>query len=404
MRQRGLQELHESLRHRAVLGDHEQRARTKDRLAQILAGIGREVEEIGVLPDHGAFRKERRDERRLTVHVAARRRGKQPLRAVAEIGRTDRPRPALHIGVVAREPAEFVDRRNHLGIVEGQRVGHPAVIIGGRVDPQHHVLDPVGGRPAGGRARTQPDAPRRAAIGHDLLGQRLQLFHRGRHGVARVGKVFRRIPHQRFHIDLVEQAVKRLRAISPGVGCQIDPGLAGRVVVLDPGGGLGRQRRQLAALGQIGRQTGLRDHRDTGGRTRLDVDHHPLLEAVTADIFDRSAGGSGEIGHHRIEQILVNPAPGPVDLEALAFQIDRLQRIEIGPVEPGILTRREFQVLRQRATCQKRKRGSTCKQSRFHCDPPDYPPWRYQPAACAKTRLQTALDKTVMRQNIREST
>ena len=108
---------------------------------------------------------------------------------------------------------------------------------------EHHVLDPVGRRPAGRAARTQTDTPRGAAIGDDLIGQRLELFHRGRDFIAGILEVFGDIPDQRLHIDLVEEAVEAVRAIRASISAQIDPGLARGIVLAHPVVGSGRKRR-----------------------------------------------------------------------------------------------------------------------------------------------------------------
>jgi hypothetical protein len=88
-------------------------------------------------------------------------------------------------------------------VVERDFVRHPLVVDGGLVDAQHDVLDPVGRWPAGRAARTQPDAPRHAAILDDLVLQRQQVFHGLRHFVAGILEIVRRIPDERFHVGLV---------------------------------------------------------------------------------------------------------------------------------------------------------------------------------------------------------
>ena len=113
-----------------LVGDGPNGASTQNRRAQILAGIGREVEEVCIFTHRGAFGEEGRDERRLAVHVALRRRREETLRAVAEIGGRYRAGAARHIGVVAGKGAELVDRGDHFGAVERQLVGHPPVIDG----------------------------------------------------------------------------------------------------------------------------------------------------------------------------------------------------------------------------------------------------------------------------------
>ena len=84
----------------------------------------------------------------------------------------------------------------------------------------------------------------RFAIRHDLIGQRLQLFHGFGHFVTRVFKVLRQIPDQRLHIDFVEKAVKLVVAVFVGIGPEVDPGLSGSVIVADPVSGAVLQRRK----------------------------------------------------------------------------------------------------------------------------------------------------------------
>jgi hypothetical protein len=74
MGDRRFEELDQRLRAGAVLGDRPEGAGTENRLAEILVGIGRHVEEVRVDTDLGAFREEGRDEGGLVVHVALRRR------------------------------------------------------------------------------------------------------------------------------------------------------------------------------------------------------------------------------------------------------------------------------------------------------------------------------------------
>ena len=94
VRERHLQELDEFARSLRVLGDQRQRTGAEHGLPRFgLGSIGREVEEVGVLADLGAFREEGRDERRLMMQVAFRRHREEALRAVAEIGRRNRLAP-----------------------------------------------------------------------------------------------------------------------------------------------------------------------------------------------------------------------------------------------------------------------------------------------------------------------
>ena len=224
MRDRGLQEVDEGARRRRVLGDDRERAGAEHRLAEIrLAGIGRHVEEVRVRADLGALREEGGDERRLVVHVALRRRGEEALRALAEVGRGDRRGAAVDELVVLGEPAELVERGDDALVGERNLVRDPLVVDFRRLRAQHQVLDPVGRRPAGRAARAETDAPRRAAVGDDLLGQRLQVLHRRRHFVAGVLEVLRHVPDEALHIDLVGEAVEGGRSVLALVGAERRP-------------------------------------------------------------------------------------------------------------------------------------------------------------------------------------
>ena len=123
-----LQEADERVAGRVVGELGEKRPGPQNRLAEILAGIGREVEEVGILPDHGAIGEEGGNEACLTVQVALRRARKETQRAFPEVDGRDRARATLHEGIVAREPAEFLDGTDDFGIVETQLVLDPGVI------------------------------------------------------------------------------------------------------------------------------------------------------------------------------------------------------------------------------------------------------------------------------------
>ena len=292
------------------------------------------------------------------VQVALRRRRKEALGAVAEIGRGDRTRSTGNELVVLREPAEIVDRLDHGGVVERDLVTDPLVIgLRGRV-AQHQILDPVGRGPAGRTAGTKPDAPGRAAIGHDLFGQRLEVLHRLGHLIARVVEVVRDVPDQRFHVDLVGEGIEGIGAVLALVGAKLHPAVTRRVIVLDPGGRLFAQGCQKALGGEIGNQTRLRQHRDIGRRAGLGVDDDLLLVILGRGIIDRSAGRSREIGKNAFDQRLIFPTPRPEDLHRLPAQIIRGgESIIARPVETGVLAGFEFQVLSRSGPGKKRQRG-----------------------------------------------
>ena len=62
------------------------------------------------------------------------------------------------------ELLELVGRLAHLGGVELDLVLDPLVVAVGAAVPHDQVLEPVGGRPAGGRVRADAQAPRRGAV------------------------------------------------------------------------------------------------------------------------------------------------------------------------------------------------------------------------------------------------
>ncbi len=63
---------------------------------------------------------------------------------------------------------------------------------------------------------------------------------------------------------------------------------------------------------------------------------------------------------------LSTPPHGTVDLQLLAGHICGFQRLITVPVEPCVFTRREFQILRNRAARKQRKDSGPCDQSGCH--------------------------------------
>ncbi len=155
---------------------------------------------------------------------------------------------------------------------------------------QHHVFDPVGRRPAGRTAGTETDAPRHAAILDDLLRQGLQLFHGRRDLVAGILEVFRHVPDERLHVDLVGKCVEAFLAVLAVVGAVSDPAIAGAVVILDPLGILVAERRQVALAGEIGEKARLRQDGDVRRRARLCIDDDLLFVVFRRRIFGVDAG------------------------------------------------------------------------------------------------------------------
>ena len=76
---------------------------------------------------------------------------KQAVRAFTEVGGADRLSAALNVVVVLGEVAEQFDGFNHARVIERDFMVDPLVVDRRLVQTQHHVFNPVGGRPAGGR-------------------------------------------------------------------------------------------------------------------------------------------------------------------------------------------------------------------------------------------------------------
>ena len=156
----------------AVLGDGQECAGAQHRVAEALGLEGREVEEVRVQPQLGAFGEEDRDETGLTVHVAFRRHGEHAGRALAEVGAGHGRGAAVYPGIVLGKHAEDLKGVDDALVGEGDLVADPAVVDLGRLRTQHDVLDPVSGRPASGVAAAEADAPGGAAVSDDLVAER----------------------------------------------------------------------------------------------------------------------------------------------------------------------------------------------------------------------------------------
>ncbi len=319
---RVLQVFHESAGALAVLGDRHDRAAAQDRVAQLLAGVGREVEEVGVFGL--AFGEEGGDEAGLAVHVALGGGAEHALGAVLEAHGGHGLGATVHVGVVAGEPAIGLDRFNHALVVELHLVAGPVVVDLRALGAQHHVFHPVGGGPAGRGVTAQADAPGLATVGGDLLGQVLQLLHGLGHLVALFLEVLRDVPDQALDVHVVEEAVELFLAGLVLVGAQVGPGAAGGVVGLDPVASLVAQRRQSTDGGHVGGQAGLREDGEVGRRAGLDVDHDLLLGALRARVLHRGAGGLLEVGDDLLEHAFFRTGPGAGDGDYLALQIGSL--------------------------------------------------------------------------------
>ncbi|ENN88848.1 hypothetical protein RHSP_11718 [Rhizobium freirei PRF 81] len=344
---RSLQELDEGASGLRVLGDGCQRAGSENRLAKFgMRGGGREVEEVGILAELGTFREEGRDEGCLLVHVALRRNREEALRAVAEVRRGNGCHAAGHIFRVLGELAEFLDGGNDLRIVELQRVIDPVIVILRRVQTQHHIFDPVGCRPAGRAARTETDAPGRAAVLDDLVRKLDQVLQGSGNLVAGFLEILRHVPDQRLQVGLVGEGVEGILAVLALVGAVADPAVAGAVVRLDPAGKIVAKRRQVALAGEIGEQARLREDGHVRWRTGLRVDDDLLLVVFRGRIFGVHAGRFGEVVQDAGEERFVLAAPGTEDGQRLALQIGMggLECVIALPVELGILAGLEFQI------------------------------------------------------------
>ena len=108
--------------------------------------------------------------------------------------------------------------------------------------------------------------------------------------VAGFLEIVRRVPDQRLHVGLVGEGEEAWLAVLVLVGAEIDPGLAGAVIVLDPVGGVVAERRQQALRRQILDQAGLRQDGDVGRAAGLRVDDDLLLVVLRRGIFDLDAG------------------------------------------------------------------------------------------------------------------
>ena len=110
--ERHLEEVDELARRLRILGDRDQRTGAQNGSAEFrLGGKGRQIEEVGVLAQLGAFREEGGDERCLAMQVAFRRDAEEPLGAVAEVGRGDRRPASVNEFVVGGDVGEDLQRR-----------------------------------------------------------------------------------------------------------------------------------------------------------------------------------------------------------------------------------------------------------------------------------------------------
>ncbi len=200
------------------------------------------------------------------------------------------------------------------------------------------------------------------AVGGDLLGKRLQLFHGLRHFVAGVLEVLRRIPDQRLHVDLVGEGIEGGVTVLALVGREIDPGLAGRIIVEQPLLSIIAERRQVALGRQVANQARLRQDGNIGRAAGLGVDDDLLFVVFRGRIFELDAGRLDEIGIDALEERFVLAAPGSEDRQRLPLEVvTLLEFLEARPVEFGIFARLELQI-RSAGSARKQRQRSHAQQ------------------------------------------
>ena len=93
------------------------------------------------------------------------------------------------------------------GSLNGISWAYPLVVDVRPRGAEHDVLHPVGGRPAGGALALEADAPRRAAVGHDLVAERDEVVPGLGHLVAGGVEVVLRVPDHALEVDVGRHAV-----------------------------------------------------------------------------------------------------------------------------------------------------------------------------------------------------
>ena len=74
---------------------------------------------------------------------------------------------------------------HHGGAGEPDVSDGPRVVCVGSAHPKHETLEKVGARPSTGKPGAEAEAPRRAAVGHDLMRQGNELVPAGRDLISR---------------------------------------------------------------------------------------------------------------------------------------------------------------------------------------------------------------------------
>src|SRR5579859_3267550 len=237
---------------------------------------------LGLLEEAG-------DEVALVVQPALRRIGEHRRRGIAEVRADDLLAAAIDVFIVEPDIGHQFDGVPDFRRGERQIAARPLVIVVQGRGAQHNVLDPVGRRPAGGRAALDADTPRRVAVLDDLVHERLLLGPGGGHFVAGGVKRLFGIPDQAFGVHALEDAAEDLAA--RGIhrrGIQI----ALVIVLLEPIGvdhfaGVD----DLAGLGDAGHQARLREVGDIRGAAAFDPDVDRGLEFFRALVGDGNARG-----------------------------------------------------------------------------------------------------------------
>ncbi|BBU56735.1 hypothetical protein KU6B_30000 [Mameliella alba] len=113
-----------------------------------------------------------------------------------------------------------------------------------------------------------------------------------------------------FTSTFVEEAEQLVRIVLVGVGPEVDPAVACRVVLANPVAGAILERGQETARRHVGGKARLREDRDVRGRACFGIDNDLLLETVRAHIGNVMAGLFGEDIQNILDQLLVRPQPG----------------------------------------------------------------------------------------------
>ncbi len=218
------------------------------------------------------------------------------------------PKPPLTYFSFLRMRAGLVQRLGDARVVEGDLVVDPLVVDLGRGHAQHHVLDPVGHRPAGGVTGLDADAPGLGAVGGDGVAELQQLVPGLRDLPALLGEHRRRVPDEGLHVGAERRAVEGAvdRSVAQPVGGVV--GLGHRL-------GVGGDRLGLAGSGEALDQAGLRDEGDVGSVATVDPHWQLRLELAAAFVLDVDAGALLEFFPGLLQPLVLDLPDGGVDLD-----------------------------------------------------------------------------------------